>query len=115
MILTGKRGSSKDGQLLGFDEDLYTSGNAWLSADQAGLFEGKHHLVDGGRRHAEMALHVGFCRWTSENPGIGVDEGEILALLGGERREGVGRGHDGSREGLSRDTPGGCHDGTLPR
>lgn len=28
-----------------------------------------------------MALQIGFGRWAAENLGIGVDEGEVLALL----------------------------------
>jgi len=40
--------------------------------------------VDGGRGHAEVALYLPFGRRASMHAGIGVNEGQVLALLGGE-------------------------------
>jgi hypothetical protein len=40
--------------------------------------------MDRRRADAEMALHIGFGGGTTKDAGISVDEGEILALLGGE-------------------------------
>ena len=55
-----------------------------LSSDEALSLEGDDHLMDGWRRDLEVALHVGFGGWSSVDPGVGVDEGEILALFFGE-------------------------------
>jgi hypothetical protein len=52
-----------------------------LSSDQACAFEGEHHLVDGGWGDAEVALHVGFGGRAAEDAAIGMDKGEVLALL----------------------------------
>jgi hypothetical protein len=40
--------------------------------------------MDGRRAYAEVPLQIGFGRSAAEDTGIGVDEGEVLALLGGE-------------------------------
>jgi len=42
--------------------------------------------VNGRRSDSEEALHIGLGGWTSHDEGIGVDEGQILALLVGEGR-----------------------------
>ena len=55
-----------------------------LTFDEGVSFEGEHHLVDGGCGNLEVSLHVGLGRWASEHAGIGVDEGEVLPLDGGE-------------------------------
>ena len=55
-----------------------------MAADEACAFEGENHLVDGGRGDAEVALHVGFGRRPAVDARVGVDEGQILALLGRE-------------------------------
>jgi hypothetical protein len=52
-----------------------------LTANEAVSFEGQDHLVDRGRADAEMALHVGFGGRASKHARIGVDEGEVVALL----------------------------------
>ena len=41
----------------------------------------------------EVALHVGFGRWSSVDAGVGINEGEILALFFGEA--GLARGVTG--------------------
>jgi hypothetical protein len=72
------------GKVLRIDEKVDASGAAGLAADEAGAFQGEDHLVDGRRRDAEVPLHVGFGRGPAEDAAIGMDEGQILALLFGE-------------------------------
>ena len=55
-----------------------------MAPDQAGAFEGKDHLVDRGWADAEVALHIGLGRRTTEHARVSVDEGQVLALLFGE-------------------------------
>ena len=68
------------------DEELDAASDTWLAADEAVALEGEQHLVDRGRRDAEMALQIGFGRRSAEHLGISVDEGEVLPLLRGEAR-----------------------------
>ena len=71
----------EDWQFVGRDEDVDTSGDAGLSADEAIAFETDHHLMNRRGSDAEMPLHVGF-RWgLPEHARIDVDEGQVLALL----------------------------------
>ena len=42
------------------------------------------HLVDRGWADFKVALHVGLGRWAPEHVRIGIDEGQVLALLFGE-------------------------------
>ena len=56
------------------------SGSSGHPCDEPGFFQGQHHLVDGGSGDLEMATHVGFGRGPFEDPAIGVDEGQVLAL-----------------------------------
>jgi hypothetical protein len=51
---------------------------------RAFAFERENHLMDGGRSDAEVFLDVGFGGRASVDAGVGIDEGEVLALLGGE-------------------------------
>ena len=74
----------KDGKFLRWDEDFDASGDAWLSAEEAGALEAENHLMDGRRGDAEVALHIGFGRSSSEHTGIDVDEGQVVALFFGE-------------------------------
>ena len=67
-------------------------GALWSAADQSCAFERENHLVDGRRGDAEVPLHIGFGRRAPMQPRIGVDEGQILALLG--REAGLGGGAD---------------------
>ena len=55
-----------------------------LTANEAVAFEGKDHLVNRGRADFEVALHVDLGGWAPEHVRVGVDEGQILALLFGE-------------------------------
>jgi hypothetical protein len=59
-------------------------GTPRLAANEACTFESKDHLVDRRRGHAEVALHLPFGGRATMHARIGVDEGQILALLGGE-------------------------------
>ena len=63
------------------NEDFDASGDTRLTANKAGAFEGENHLVNGGWADAEMTLHVGFGGSAPEDVRVGVDEGQILALL----------------------------------
>ena len=56
------------------------SGSSGHPFDEPGFFQGHPHLVDGGSGDLEMATHVGFGRGAFEDPAIGVDEGQVLAL-----------------------------------
>ena len=66
------------------DQKLDAAGDAWLAANEPLTFEGKHHLMDGRWADGEEALHVGFGRWAAGDERIGMDEGQVLALLVGE-------------------------------
>ena len=72
------------GRSFGANEEFDASGDAGLTSDEAVSFEGDDHLVDRGRADAEVALHVGFGGRASEHVRVGVDEGQVLALLFGE-------------------------------
>ena len=55
-----------------------------LSSDESRSLESEHHLVDGWWADAEVSLQVGFGRRSAEDARIGIDEGQILTLLGRE-------------------------------
>jgi len=59
-------------------------GDAGLASDKASSLDGEDHLMNRGWTDAEVALHVGLGGRSSEHARIGVDEGQILALLFGE-------------------------------
>ena len=63
----------------------------WSAADQSCSFEGENHLVDGRRSDAEELLHVGLGWRSPIEARIGVDECQILALLGREGGPGSAR------------------------
>src|SRR6202521_1051484 len=62
------------------NQKLDASGSSGHACDEPGFFQGQRHLVDGGSGDLEMATHVGFGRGPFEDPAIGVDEGQVLAL-----------------------------------
>ena len=66
------------------DEQVDATCGAGFAGDPSLAIEGKHHLMDGGRGDSEEALHVGFGGWAAHDERIGMDEGQILALLVGE-------------------------------
>jgi hypothetical protein len=47
----------QDGQVFWRDEDFDAAWHGWLPSDEACAFEGKDHLVDRRRGHAEVPLH----------------------------------------------------------
>ena len=58
---------------------------AGFSGDPSFAFEGEHHLMDGGWSDSEEALDVGLSGWAAHDEQIGMNEGQVLALLVGER------------------------------
>ena len=82
--------STEDWEVLGLDQKLDAAGGARGPPDEAGAFEIEHHLVHAGRRNLEVPLHVGFRGRLAEDTAVSVDEGQVLALLVGERGS---RGH----------------------
>ena len=50
----------EDGEECWIDEQLNAARDVWGAADQPRLGEGQDHLVDGGRRNAEVSLEVRF-------------------------------------------------------
>ena len=70
--------------MFGFEEDYDAPCLSRLPLDQAGFFEGQDHLVDGWWGDLEVALHVGFGGRSAVDAGVGMDEGEVLALFFGE-------------------------------
>ena len=70
---------------MGRNEEFDASGEARLTANEAVALECKDHLVNRRRGDLEMSLHVGFGRGSVEHVRVCVDEGQILALLFGER------------------------------
>ena len=62
------------------NQKLHASGSSGHPRDEAGFFQGEHHLVDGWSGDLEIATRVGFGRGPLEDPAIGVDEGQVLAL-----------------------------------
>lgn len=69
---------------FGADPQGDAPGYAWFAADEALAFESQDHLMDRRRGDAKVALHVGFGGRSSDHLSIGVDEGQVLALLSGE-------------------------------
>ena len=55
-----------------------------MTAYEAVSFEGHDHLVDRRRADAEVALDVGFGGWPSDGERIGMNKGQVLALLVGD-------------------------------
>lgn len=70
--------------MLWGDEELNGAGSPGLTLDKAFGLQGEHHAVHAWRGDAEVSLHIGFGRWLAVELGIGVDEGEVLALCVGE-------------------------------
>ena len=55
-----------------------------MSSNEASAFEREDHLVDRRWGHAEVSLHFPFRRRPLMHARVGVDEGQILTLLGRE-------------------------------
>lgn len=80
---------AEDWEVLGINQQFDASGDAGFALDEAGAFEGEHHLVNRWRGDAEVPLQVGLSGWPADDAAIGIDEGEVLALLfreGGKRQ-----------------------------
>jgi len=66
------------------DEETDAAWAACLSGDESFALGGEHHLMDGRRSDGEEALDVGLGGRPSEGERIGMNEGQVLALLAGE-------------------------------
>lgn len=75
---------SQDRKLFGCEEEFDAAGFSGCSLDEAALLELDDHLMDGGWGDTEVALHVGLGGRLFVQTFVGVDEGQILALLVGE-------------------------------
>ena len=71
------------------DQNLDAARDARGPPDEAGAFEGEHHLMHAGWRDLEVPLHVGFRGRLAEDTAVGVDEGQVLTLFVGERGAGT--------------------------
>jgi hypothetical protein len=69
---------------FGSEKDSDAARDARLPSDQPGSLESEHHLVDGGRADPEVPLRICFSGRPAEYACIGIDEGQILTLLGRE-------------------------------
>jgi len=56
----------------------------WFSFDEAVALQGFNHVVNGRRGNQEVALQIGLSRSLAVDLSVVVDEGEVLALFGGE-------------------------------
>ncbi len=65
-------------------KELDASGKAGLTSNETVSFKGDDHLMNRRRTDLEMTLDVCFGRWTPKHVRIGIDEGQVLALLLGE-------------------------------
>src|SRR5437879_41968 len=72
------------GEVLWWDEDFDASGGSGRATDEGQTLEGEDHLVNRGRRDLEVSLQLGLGGWIPMDAAIGVDEGQVLALGGGE-------------------------------
>lgn len=75
---------AQDRELLRWEEQLDAACDAGTALDEFGTFEREDHLMNRRWRDDEEALHVSFGGRSSHDAGIGIDEGQILALSGGE-------------------------------
>src|SRR3979490_66226 len=66
------------------ERNLDAARHARLAANETCAFEVEDHLVDGGRGYTEVALHLALSGRASMHARVGVDEGQVLALLGRE-------------------------------
>lgn len=98
--------------MLGQHEHLDAAWYSGLTPDQACALQRQNHLMDGRRRDAEAVLDVGFGGGPEVDARVGVDEGQILTLLGREAGLLFARHliHLLIRLGLQ---PGGCDECTL--
>ncbi len=106
-------GVAEDGQVLWSHEHLNGARHPRLTPDEPDAFEGEQHLVHGGRADLEVALQVGLGRRAAMDARIGIDEGQVLALL--VREAGARRGLMHAADLIQGDLDqGGRHEHTLP-
>lgn len=74
----------KGWQDIWVDLEADASSAAGFAADEALALEGEHHLMNRGRGDGEEALDVGFSGRPSEGERIGMNKGQVPALLVGE-------------------------------
>lgn len=75
--------------------ELDAAGRSRCAADPARLGERHQHLVHGRRADLEVALEVGLRGGAPHHHRVGVNEGEVLPLLVGERLAGHGADRHG--------------------
>ena len=68
----------------GVDEEPDGTRGAWGALNESPLLEREHHAMDRRRGDLEEALHVRFGGRLAVELRVGVDEGQVLALLFGE-------------------------------
>lgn len=73
-------------EIAGIDQSLNAAGDARLASDAAFAFQSYQHLIDRGRGDTKEALQVGMRRRSAKHHCVGMDEGQILTLLGREAR-----------------------------
>jgi hypothetical protein len=75
------RTSAESGDVVVFKQHLDAAGNAAPTSDKPSTLQLDDHSMDGRGRHMKEALHVGFGGGTIVQQRVGMDEGEVLALL----------------------------------
>ena len=83
----------KGRELVGRYQQFDRSRLAGRAANQSEAFELNDHLVNAGGRDAEEALELGLGWRLAVEQDVGVDEGQVLALLVGESVSGRRSGH----------------------
>jgi hypothetical protein len=71
-------------EFRGWHEDSHGPRLARGAFDETVGVKSEQHLVDRWRSDTKEALQIGFGRWASVDLRVVVDEGQVLALLGGE-------------------------------
>jgi hypothetical protein len=66
------------------DKEADASSAARFAANETKALEGEHHLVYGRRGDRKEALHIGLGGRPSNDERVGMDEGQVLALLARE-------------------------------
>jgi hypothetical protein len=80
---------SERGNFLGGYADLNASRLSRNATNESELLKDHDHAMDRRGRDSEVSLHIGLGRRPAVEQHVGVDEGEVLALLVGEPRLGM--------------------------
>ncbi len=83
-ILSTSSGVRQWWEHVRLDENPQGPSLPWTALKEPTPLESEHHLVNGGRCHAEEALHVCLGRRLPMDQGVHPDEGQILPLKGRE-------------------------------